>query len=224
MKYTSYILSVFMALFLMGCGTIPQAPIALDMNKFTQPENRVGIFFELTNKPTTNIYGAGCLLCYGVASASTGSLDKHLETLALDDINNLQKVLIDKLESQDKQIKIVEVKKKLKKFKSQPDFPDRDFRELKEEYGIDSLIVVNVIEHGAFRSFNGYVATSDPMGFVKASVYTVDLTTNKYIQYDDIEIKVNVNGNWDEAPSFPGVTGAYYEAIEKAKEAILLLF
>lgn len=221
-------MAITLAVFLFGCGGTPQAPVLLNKQSFFAKENpaRVGVIFE-TEQPTTHIYGASCLLCYGVASAANSSLSTHLEGIPLDDINAIKGFTTSYLEGQGKEVKVIELKKKLKKlpsFKKSPGFPDKDFRKLKDVHGIDHLIVIHLPEHGAYRSYNAYIATSDPLGAVLGKVFTIDLNTNQYLQYAEINQKVAVNGAWDEPPSFPGVTTAYYEAIEKTKETIKTLF
>jgi len=39
--------------------------------------------------------------------------------------------------------------------------------------------------------------------------------------YQDVNVNVASRGEWKEPPSFPGVTTAFYEAIESAKSDIL---
>ena len=214
------------ALLLTGCKTIPQAPIVINKELITQSDNRVGLYFE-TEAPTTHIYGASCLLCYGVASAANSSLSSHLEGIAIDDVQQLKNIVEESLKAQGKTIEVVVLPKRIKKlpkFKSQPNFPKRDFRKLQERLKLDTLIVIHIPEHGAYRSYSAYIPNGGPVGTVRGEIYTVDLNTNKYIQYKKIDIKVSSSGNWDEPPSFPGVTNAYYAAIEKAKEFVAELF
>lgn len=226
MNKTLSILVITVSLLLTGCQTIIQPSIAFNKQQFSNIENKVGIYLE-TEDATTHIYGASCLLCYGIASAANSSLSSHLESISLDDINSLEGMLVAHLDNQGKKVQIIELPKKIKnlpRFKNQPDFPNKDYRELKQQLNIDTLIVINLPEHGAYRSYSSYIPTSSPMGSVTGEIFTVDLNTNQYIQYQTIDIKVNVSGDWDEPSDFPGVTSAYYEAIEKTKEQILSIF
>lgn len=226
MKKINSVAAFLVAIFLTACGTTQQTPILLNKQLFSSPGNRVGLYFE-TEQATTHIYGASCLLCYGVASAANSSLSSHFEQVSLDDINSLKGFAIEHLKAQGKDVKLVDLKskiKKLPKYKRKEGFPNRDYRKLKEKHDIDTLVVIHIPEHGAYRSYSAYIATSDPMGAVMGAVYTVDLNSNQYIQYDSLDLKVNVSGSWDEPPSFPGVTTAYYEALEKTKEKIKTLF
>ncbi|WDE12862.1 hypothetical protein [Thalassomonas haliotis] len=226
MKKLHAVFTVFFVLLLSACGATPQPSIVLDKEYINSPEQRIGVYFKV-DQASTHIYGASCLLCYGVASAANSSLTKHFESEAISGIEGLKKVVSDRMQQQGKNVQFVSLPveiKKLPKFKKTLGFPHRDFRSLKEKLNIDTLIVVDIKEHGAYRQYNAYVPTTDPMGAVEGEVYTVDLNTNRYVQYEKLSIRVNASGEWDEPPSFPGVTGSYYEALEKAKERINALF
>ena len=47
-----------------------------------------------------------------------------------------------------------------------------------------------------------------------------DLSTNTYTLYQKIDIYKNAEGEWKEPPSFPGITNAYYQALEQVKDEI----
>ena len=221
-----YLFGVCLAVLLAGCGATPQPKIDLSDAFVNNTEQKVGVYIEY-DKATTHIYGASCLLCYGVAAAANSSLTSHLEEVPTDDVAKFGQLVVDKLSAQGKQAKIVNLPKKiskLSKFKGELGYPKRDFRNLKKNLDVDTLIVIEIQEHGAHRFYNAYVPTSDPIGSVTGYVYTVDLETNKYLQYERLNYRVNVPGEWDEPPSFPGVTESYFEAVEKAKEHIQVIF
>jgi hypothetical protein len=226
MKKMSIIFVTAISLMLLGCGATPQSTIAVDESFTNNKTQRIGVYVQ-SEEATTHIYGASCLLCYGVASAANSSLSSYLESIATDDIHAFGSVISEQMQAQGKHVEIVTLPteiKRLPKFKGELGYPKRDFRALKEQLNLDTLIVIDIAEHGAHRSYNAYIPTSDPIGSVSGNVYTVDLNTNKYLQYERIDFKVMVSGEWDEPPTFPGVTDSYYEAVEKAKERIQLLF
>lgn len=216
------------AVFLTGCGSTPQPTVKIDRQYMTNNKTKIGVYIEASDKATTHIYGASCLLCYGVASAANSSLSSHLESLPISDVKNLQSVVIDKLKMQGNEVQVIESLPtplgKLPKYKGELGFARKDYRALKGALNIDTLIVINITAHGAYRTYNSYVPTSDPIGSLSGKVYTIDLDTNKYVQYQVLDVKVNVPGEWDEPPTFPGVTGSYYEAVERGKERIGKMF
>lgn len=213
---------------LSACGTTPQQNVTLQSNMINA-EKKVGIFVKKLDIATTNIYGASCLLCYGVASAANAELDKHLKTLPITDLESSKSILVNGYKTKANSVEFVEISeqelKKLKKFKGEQGFAKTDFRTLKESKNIDVLVVLEYSEHGAYRSYNAYVPTSDPQGYVKGLVYSVDLESNQYLQYLSLDHKVIVEGEWDEPKEqFPGVTNAYFQAVENAKESLKKIF
>lgn len=58
------------------------------------------------------------------------------------------------------------------------------------------------------------------MAVVSGEGYLVNLNSNVLEWYLPINISKGADGNWDEAPKFPGLTNAYFQAIELGKEAI----
>ncbi|WP_257326310.1 hypothetical protein [Pseudoalteromonas rhizosphaerae] len=217
------IIIMVLTVILVGCGTTPQPTVQLEDNHFINQERKVGLYFIRGDKATTHIYGANCLLCYGVASSLTSSLDNHLESLSTDDIDSLKGLIEDEFKQRTNYVLAIDDEKlidKLPKFKGELGFAKQDFRGLKDKYDIDILVVANIQRFGAYRSFSSYVPNGDPQGYIQGLVYTVDLNTNQYIQYKSVDEKVQPEGVWDEPAEFPGVTTAYYQAIENVKVLI----
>lgn len=214
-----------LSVILAACGSTPQPTISLLSNTATSAEQKVGFaYIPPADEATTHIYGAACLLCYGVASSLTSSLDKHLEsTITQDELDAMRDIIKGKYES--KFTTIIDVTlpgpvNKLPKFKGELGFAKRDFTSLKNKLDVDVLVVFEVYEHGAFRSFSNYIPNGDPQGYVSGIVYAVDLSNNSYLHYQPIRKTVQPSGEWDEPSDFPTVTTAYYQAIEDAKKLI----
>lgn len=218
-------LIVTFALVLTACGSTPQPTVQLQSNQVGTDKKVAFVYVGPEDTAaTTHIYGAGCLLCYGVASALTSSLDKHLEgTIDATELNALKDLVIQEYRQYNSDMQVVTLNtpiNKLKKFKGELGFAEKDFRPLKDTLNADVLVVFELYEHGAYRSFSEYIPNGDPQGYVSGKLYTIDLSTNAYIQYLVIDQKVQPEGLWDEPPTFPGVTNAYYQAIENAKQKL----
>ncbi|MCO7226456.1 hypothetical protein [Pleionea sp. CnH1-48] len=229
MKFLSATIACLFILLTTGCATVPQAKVTLNNTFFQQTDKVVGLYVSnLPKNPDTHLYGASCLLCYAVASTANSSLTKHIKTVSTDDLAILEKELTQSLKNEGINVKVIKDKlniDELKKFSNKDGFHARkDYRSLKEKLNVDKLIVINFKNVGVFRSYSAYVPTSDPMGFVSGELYSVDLVTNRYDLYEPINIKVAVKGSWDEAPNFPGVTTAFFEALELSKSNIMHIF
>ena len=210
------------SLLLFACSSSPQGFIPLVSNVVQEDGKNIGFaYISPEDNATTNIYGANCLLCYGIASSLTSALDTHLEnTISNDELLVLKTAVIDKYKSID--VQLIETNlsspiNKMKKFKGKNGFAERDFRPLKEKLGLDMLVVLEIKEHGAHRSFSSYIPNGDPQGYVAGSVFTVDLNTNAYVQFMTFKELVQPTGEWDEPKDFPSITTAYYQAIENVK-------
>lgn len=222
----TYLIGLLSLLTLTGCSVAPQQPdLALNTDILSQQETKIGIHFvEPEDKATTHIWGANCLLCYGVASALTQGLDDHLEQeISTEELDNIKELVLAKYSARFPNVKMVELStpvKELKDFKEQLGFAKKDFTVVKGEHDIDVLVIMHVRGYGAFRSFSNYIPNGDPQGYLAGWLYSVDLNTNAYIQYLSLDEKVQPSGVWDQPPKYPSVTTAYYQAVENVKKKI----
>ncbi|WP_240612755.1 hypothetical protein [Alteromonas flava] len=211
-----------------GCAANRQPHIALDTNQLADTNKVFGVLVQYPEKAaTTHIYGASCLLCYGVAAAMTSKLDDHLESqVSTEELASLKDLVFtryfEKATNKDN-VYWVELNGRLDnlpKFKKTQGYANRDFRSLRGKLGVDVLVVLQVDEHGAFRSFSGYIPNGDPKGYIKGTLYAVDLRSNAYVHYLPFSQYVQPEGYWDEPPTFPSVTTSYYQAVENIKMQI----
>jgi len=97
----------------------------------------------------------------------------------------------------------------------------KDFSSLRTKLAVDKLLVIDMPLVGYVRMYSSYVPTSDPKATVSGSSYLVDLKTNTYSWYVPIEISRSADGKWDEPPKFPGLTNAYFQAMEAGRDSVL---
>ena len=225
LKPSKLLIILLSTLFISACGSTPQGFVPLVKNVVQADNTKIGfVYIAPEDKATTHIYGADCLLCYGVASALTSSLDTHLEsTISADELLVIKDAVI--AGYSDLNVELIEVNltapiTKLKKFKGENGFAEKDFRVLKDKLGLDMLVVLSLDQHGAYRSFSSYIPNGDPQGYIAGTLYTVDLTTNGYVQYLSIAERVQPQGEWDEPTAFPSVTTAYFQSIENVKSSV----
>ncbi|QDP02619.1 hypothetical protein [Thalassotalea sp. PS06] len=220
-----YFVVAILAITLTACGSTPQPTVALSTNVFAKPDLKVGVaYIQPASQATTHIYGAGCLLCYGVASSLTAKLDTHLKSnVDNGELENIKNLVLERYKLKTQNVSLVELPvpvNKMKKFKGELGYATKDFRSLKEKLDIDVLVVLEITEHGAYRSFSNYIPNGDPQGHVSGLLYGIDLETNAYIQYMKFNETIQPSGEWDEPPTFPSVTTSYYQAVENTKQAI----
>ena len=100
----------------------------------------------------------------------------------------------------------------------------KDFHGFQQKYAIDKLLVIDITTLGMLRNYSGYIPTSDPKGVLQGSGYLVNLKTNVYEWYLPVNVTKSAIGKWDEPPKFPGLTNAYFQAMEEGKDSFLNSF
>ena len=214
------------AALLVGCATTPpQGSVALSGDVVARHEGRVGVMVTSLPKVDTAFPGAYCLLCMGVAAAANSSLTAHTHTLGTDEVASYKPQLIAGLRK--KGFDVTEIPEPLDTSKlpnaqkKAADHPTKDFTSLKAKYGVDKLCVLEVTQLGIERTYAAYVPTSDPRAVVRGKAYLIDLSSNAYDWYQSVDVAVPAEGKWDEPPAFPGLTNAYFQAVEKARDLYL---
>jgi hypothetical protein len=208
---------------LTGCATKPQPPVQMKAEAIA-PQARVGVALSALPKADTYLPGAGCLLCLAAASVANSSLTAHAKTLPSDDLAALKAQIVETLKQRGVEAVAIDGDFDVSKFPeraSQPGQADRDFARLRDQYKIDRLLLISFDGIGFQRTYASYFPTSDPLAWVKANGAVVDLRSGAYDWLKPVEVLKPSSGKWDEPPKFPGLTNAYYEAIELAKEQLL---
>lgn len=211
-----------------GCASKPQQPISLANDFIGGKTGRIGVATNKIPQASTSFPGAACLLCYAAASLAHTSLTSHTEALPTDEIVLLKKELVDTLKG--KNIDAIEIATPVHvadlpdSGKSGPDVARKDFTGLRAKLGIDKLLIIDVVTHGFVRNYSSYVPAGDPRAVFFGSGYIVNLSNNTYEWYEPIEISKGAPGNWDEPPKFPGLTNAYFQSVETAKDRLLKPF
>ncbi|WP_205627276.1 hypothetical protein [Herbaspirillum rhizosphaerae] len=211
---------------LVGCAAPKQKDIAFKSEVLTTSPAKVGIVMSEIPKADTYFPGADCLLCYMTASAANSSLTDLVRTLPNDDLATLKESVAEALNK--KGVSTLIVKEKLDVATLPDGGPSgentarKNFTSLKGKYGVDKLLVVTVYSLGFTRRYSSYFPSGDPRATVAAAAYIVDLTTNKYDWYYGVSETKSAEGGWDEPPKYPGLTNAYYQVLERAKDKVLL--
>ena len=211
--------------FLSGCASAPQAPVSMRFGMFSQPGQRVGVAMSKLPKVDTSFPGADWPLSHAAAALANAALTAHTRTLPADDLGHLKEEIAEALKLKGQVPVVIDepiVPEQLPKASSTArDAPRRDYSALQSRYRLDKLLVVELTEMGIIRPYSSYIPTSEPKGFVRGASYVVDLKDNTYEWYLPVLQQKSAHGNWDEAPAFPGLSNAYYQAIEAARQAIL---
>src|SRR5688572_27946620 len=140
---------------LSGCASKPQMPVELTPTALSSGSQRVGVAMTALPKVEINLPGADCLLCIIAASAMNSDLSKHADTLGLEDLPTLKERVAAVLRK--KGATVVVLPEPLDT-KALPDatgegdnIASKSFAPLKEKYGIDKLVVIEIYSIGFER-------------------------------------------------------------------------
>ena len=207
-----------------GCAIKVQQPVALEPTFWEKQDSTVGVIATEVPTPDTYLPGAGCLLCYAAASAANSSLTKHFKTLPNDSVKNLKNEVVKLLESRGVKTSLLTESLKLEKLprlsNKAVNAADRDFSTFAKS-NVDYLLVLDINQLGAVRTYSSYIPTSDPQAVLSGRAFLVDLKSNTYVWYSPINAQQAASGEWDEPPTFPGMTEAYYEVVDRGMNQVL---
>jgi hypothetical protein len=215
------------AVFLAGCAT-RQMPVYLAQNALGGGGGRVGVAMTALPKVDTYFPGASCLLCLAAASIANSSLTTYTQTLPYEDLPKLKDRVADVVRRKGSDVTVIA---EALDVNALPDYPAqgtniarKDFTSLQKKYGVGKLLVIEIQTLGMWRTYSAYFPTSDPKAVLSGRGYIVNLTTNAYEWYTPVNVLRSADGNWDEPPKFPGLTNAYFQALEMGKDAYLTPF
>ena len=84
--------------------------------------------------------------------------------------------------------------------------------------------VMEVNTLGIRRNYSAYFPTGEPSAVLHGAGYIVNLNNNMYEWYSGVHNTKNSDGKWDEPPTFPGLTNAYFQVVETSKDNFLKPF
>lgn len=224
MKYHFSIAGIAFAALLTGCMTPPQLAVPVSPTAFAAPANSYGIVMTALPAVDTQFPGAGCLLCMAAASVANSDLTKYTKTLQSEDLGNVHVDVANALKKKGATVKMIDKidLAQLPDYKNTAqNFARKDFTGLKAKYNVDKLVIINVTTVGIERSYASYVPTSDPKARVAGVSYIVNLNDNSLEWYLPLDVSKASDGKWDEPPKFPGLTNAYFQSLELAKDQIV---
>lgn len=216
---------------LAGCATKPQLPVDLSADTLSPARKEsVGVAIAKLPKPSLELPGAGCLLCIVAAKAMNASLSQHTDTLSSDEIVSVREQIAAALRKKGVKAQVIAEQIEIDKLAEKAASDDnsnaarRDFTPLKQKFGVDKLIVVEVKSLGFERSYSAYIPNGDPKSVLRGTGYMVDLSKNTLDWYLPVVVTKSADGAWDEPAQFPGLTNAYFQTIELARDRLVQPF
>ena len=207
---------------LSGCATL-QPQLALTPDALNTPSSKIGVIMDDLPKTNTWFPGANCLLCLAVASAANSKLTDYTRTLPQENLPKIKEQVADVLRKKGASVTVIDEKGSSlpKNKKKGPNIALRDHTSLKAKHNVDKMIVISLSSIGISRPYASYFPTGAPQATVIGLAYLINLDNNTYEWYMPIQITQTADGQWDEPPSFPGLTNAYYQVLELTTDAII---
>lgn len=213
------------AIFLSGCSSTPQRYVELTPDTLASNTNRIGVAMTPLPKPDIQLPGASCLLCMAAASLGNATLTAHTKTLSYEDLPKLKSSIAGMIRKKGAQATVIvediDVKAMPDYGTAGPDIAKKDFSSLQKKHNIDKLLVIDITTLGMQRTYSAYVPMSAPKAVLQGTGYMVNLKNNTYEWYMPVNITKSSDNEWDEPPKFPGLTNAYFQALETGKDRFL---
>lgn len=218
----------FIAFMAFGCASVPQAPLPFTQQSAAAQAGRVGVVMTTLPKVDTQFPGAYCLLCLAAASLANSSLTSHANSLPYEDIPKLKQSVADLLKKRGTDVLVIEESLDLSTLDNSNDSAlnaaTKRFTPLQQKYKVDRLLVINIAALGFTRPYAAYIPTSDPKAYLEGSGYLVNLKNNLFEWFYPWNVSRSTDKTWDEPPKFPGLTNAYFQVLEIAKDNLLKEF
>ncbi len=210
-----------------GCAVKPQLPIGVSPDLLESKTSKIAVAITPLPKVDTQFPGAGCLLCLAAASVTNGALTNYVQTLATEELPQLPADIAKVLRARGLNATVIGEPLDLKQLPDatrKVNFAHKDFSSLKAKYKADKLLVVEIQAIGVWRNYANYLPAGEPRAVLKGSGYVVNLDSNALEWFAPLDVAKPSEGPWDEPPKFPGLTNAYYQAIDSGREALTRAF
>ena len=212
---------------LTGCAT-PQPPVPMDQAFWNEKQERIGVAYTQLPAPTVALTGQQGLLDYAVNSGMAAGLRAKVETWDASSLREIPQqvsaILQDKGYSVVKLDEPIDVEALKKVSSEKTGFTARDFQPLKAQKQIDKLVLFSFASLGTTRSYYSVAPTSVPVAQVVVTTFVIDLDDNRMLYYQPKVFSRAADGEWDEAPEFPNLTNAFYQALDSTQQDLLGVF
>ena len=223
------LLILFLALSLSGCITVTPN-FAVKQQFWSDKSKKIGVVIGDMPQPKAHKGGNQGLLDIAINDANASDLDAHLQSLDVSKISTVAVKITKYLKSKGLSVKHIKNNldlKSLKPFEAENDdakkiyYPSEDYRSLKAQYGVDKLIVINIVRVGTIRDYYGFVPLGEPSGLSHLGGYAVNLSNNQLEWKQTVIHQTPHNStDWDTPPQFDSLTKAMYTAFNQSKSML----
>ena len=198
--------------------------VALKKSLWEKPEARVGIAIETLPELHAQQKGGGLgLLEVGVNALVNSSLKDHLKETRCDRFSDAKKKFAERIKAGGLEPIIIDdfidVESLPKVENKQEGKSDVDVSALTEKYNVDYLLTLKIKSVGTTRNYFFVIPVGAPKAYCVAGGTLIEGKTNEeywaYTMKQD-EVKVDIEGEWDNPPDYPELDAAIEKAIAQA--------
>ncbi|CRL50815.1 MULTISPECIES: hypothetical protein [Pseudomonas] len=218
-------LTVLACLTLTGCAHV-QPPVPLDQQFWDAKEPTIGVAITVVPEPVLALTGNQGIIDYAINKGVNSKLSDNVEKWQVSDLKTLPDVIVAKLQAKGYKAKRINEPVDLKAYKEtsfREGYMTRDMTPVKNAYGVDRLLLVNVYATGATRSYYSVVPTSVPMAQVGGQGMVIDLADNKLLWFKPFVATQAAQGEWDE-PTYANLSNAFYQAMDNSRQQMITPF
>jgi len=223
------LLLITLVAMLTGCVTVTPN-FAVKQQFWNDKSKTIGVVVGSIPQPSAHKGGNQGLLDMAINNSNASDLEDHLKTLDVSSINGLALKMSKYLKG--KGLKVKAFKNTLDldalaDFEAENNdakkiyYANKDYRALKKKYGVDKLLVINIVRIGTLRTYYGFLPTGDPSGLSHLGGYVVDLSSNQLEWKQSVVNQIPHNAaEWDAPPKFDALTKAMYTAFKQSKSML----
>ncbi len=216
---------ILAVLAVLGLLTACAAPdVQLDQAFWQNHQQKVDVAHTKAPKAALYQQGQQGLLDVVVSDVVTHKFNDYLKTVDTKEIASLSPQFAKALKARGIKTEVSTQPLNLRRLprsgKSSKQFAHKNFTVLAGELNADKILLVDIKQLGATRSYYGPIPLGAPKAICKLEGQLVDLKTNKVLWRYTSDVTVPVSGKWDQAPHYPNFNTAIHKAMRIAKQEL----
>jgi hypothetical protein len=194
-----------------SCAT--QGNVALGDAYWQNKSHHVVVATANAPEPGVTKIGSQGLLDLAINQAMTNKLDTHVsKTTDVTWYYALSNELADKLKKQ-------HVKVSLANHRIESD--KTDMTSIAAEHQVEEVLILKLKAVGVIRRYSGFIPMGAPQAYCALQGELVDTRTKAVLWHHDAEVKLPIQGEWDQPPAYPNVTTTIKEAVTTSRQEII---
>jgi hypothetical protein len=204
-------LSVAMcAILLSSCAA--EKGVQLNETFWQQKQHKVAIVPVKPAKPGVTMVGSQGLVDLAINSAMTNQLDAQLRKTDLTWYHSLSNQIAAQLKQRHIPATVANTEMNLN---------NQRLASISAQHHTNEVLVMKLQAVGVIRRYTGFIPAGAPEAYCVLKGELIDTTTKQVKWRHLAEVKLPIQGKWDQPPTYPNVTSAVKEAIGTSQQEIL---